>query len=133
MTLLVCPTAIRGTPSRTSRGDAGPASRTARRHRREASFASAAGEWSTRRIPTRLGGRGIAVRCDHANDAEVEALFARVRAEQGRLDLLVNNVTALPQRSELPAGARSLWDLHPFWEVPIAFWDAIHTVGLRSH
>jgi NAD(P)-dependent dehydrogenase (short-subunit alcohol dehydrogenase family) len=39
---------------------------------------------------TRLGGPGIAVRCDHANDAEVEALFARVQAEQGRLDLLVS-------------------------------------------
>jgi dehydrogenase/reductase SDR family protein 1 len=40
---------------------------------------------------------------------EVEALFARVRAQQGKLDLLVNNVTALPQRSELTEGAHSLW------------------------
>jgi hypothetical protein len=49
----------------------------------------------------------------------VEALFTRVHAEQGRLDLLVSNVNAFPQRSELPEGVRSLWDLHPFWEVPI--------------
>ena len=40
----------------------------------------------------RRGGRGIAVRCDHTDDAQVEALFARIRGEQGRLDLLVNNV-----------------------------------------
>ena len=38
------------------------------------------------------GGVGIAVRVDHTVPAEVEALFARVRGEQGRLDLLVNDL-----------------------------------------
>src|ERR1700754_4077661 len=37
------------------------------------------------------GGHGIPVRCDHVDDADVRSLFARVRQEQGRLDLLVNN------------------------------------------
>jgi NAD(P)-dependent dehydrogenase (short-subunit alcohol dehydrogenase family) len=41
---------------------------------------------------TALGGRGIAVRVDHLNPSEVEALVARIRAEQGRLDILVNDV-----------------------------------------
>src|SRR3712207_1203635 len=41
---------------------------------------------------TAAGGTGVAVRCDHTVDDEVAALFARVDAEQGRLDLLVNNV-----------------------------------------
>ena len=40
---------------------------------------------------TRLGGTGIAVRCDHTREDEVRALVARVEREQGRLDLLVNN------------------------------------------
>src|SRR6266853_5946824 len=40
---------------------------------------------------TALGGRGIAVPCQHGDDAQVEALFDRVRNEQGRLDILVNN------------------------------------------
>jgi dehydrogenase/reductase SDR family protein 1 len=80
-----------------------------------------------------MGGVGIAVRCDHAHDSQVEAVFDRVRAEQGRLDVLVNNVMATPQRRELPPGALSQWDLHPFWEIPISFWDAYHRVGLRSH
>jgi NAD(P)-dependent dehydrogenase (short-subunit alcohol dehydrogenase family) len=40
---------------------------------------------------TRRGGQGVAVRCDHMADAEVEALFARVEQEQSRLDVLVNN------------------------------------------
>src|SRR5207244_7081933 len=65
---------------------------------------------------TRLGGRGIAVRCDHANDADVEALFRRVQQEQGRLDVLVNNVIALPPLGEPFAGV-------PFWELPISVWD----------
>ena len=72
-----------------------------------------------------LGGQGIAVRCDHANDGEVEILFQRVREEQGRLDLLVNNATATPVGG-MPRGV-------PFWELPDALWDQLHTVGLRSH
>ncbi len=80
-----------------------------------------------------LGGVGIPVRCDHRDDAQVRAVFDRVRTEQGRLDLLVNNVMSTPQRGELPAGALSQWDLHPFWAMPIWVWDAFHTVGLRSH
>lgn len=38
------------------------------------------------------GGSGIAIRCDHSQAAEVEALFARVNAELGGLDILVNDI-----------------------------------------
>jgi dehydrogenase/reductase SDR family member 1 len=75
---------------------------------------------------TRLGGVGIAARCDHRNDMEVERLFARIAAEQGRLDLLVNNALGSPPQSVL-------WGSHKFWEVPIALWDDLIDVGLRSH
>src|SRR5262245_58526791 len=43
---------------------------------------------------TRMGGQGVAVRCDHRVDSEVEALFTRVSREQGRLDILVNSAIA---------------------------------------
>jgi dehydrogenase/reductase SDR family protein 1 len=66
------------------------------------------------------------VRCDHRVDSEVEALFARVRREQGRLDLLVNNAFASPEQ-------RLLWGGQRFWEIPIALWDDLIDVGLRSH
>jgi dehydrogenase/reductase SDR family protein 1 len=79
------------------------------------------------------GGVGVAVRCDHSDDGQVQAVFERLGAEHGRLDLLVNNVMSTPQRRDLPPGALSQWDLHPFWEVPLSFWDAFHVVGLRSH
>jgi dehydrogenase/reductase SDR family protein 1 len=70
-----------------------------------------------------LGGRGIAAACDHADDAHVAQLFARVAREQGRLDILVNNAFAVPD-GKLVA---------PFWELPIEQWDVMHRVGLRSH
>ncbi|MEO8084850.1 MAG: SDR family oxidoreductase [Ardenticatenales bacterium] len=38
------------------------------------------------------GGRGIAVRVDHGVEAEVIALFERVKADHGRLDVLVNDI-----------------------------------------
>jgi dehydrogenase/reductase SDR family protein 1 len=81
----------------------------------------------------RLGGRGVAARCDHTDDSDVEKVFEQVRTEQGRLDVLINNVMATPQRADLPTGARSQWDLHPFWEMPLSVWDSFHRVGLRSH
>ena len=71
----------------------------------------------------RSGGRGVAVRCDHRDDAQVEALFERVRAEEGRLDVLVNNAFSIPR--ELTSGL-------PFWEAPISNWDDMIDVGTRS-
>ena len=75
---------------------------------------------------TRLGGRGIAVRCDHRDDADVEALFARVVGDEGQLDLLVNNAFASPEQ-------RVLWSGQRFWEIPVTLWDDLIDVGLRSH
>jgi NAD(P)-dependent dehydrogenase (short-subunit alcohol dehydrogenase family) len=46
----------------------------------------------TAELVTELGGKGIAVRVDHLVPVEVEALVARIKAEQGRLDILVNDV-----------------------------------------
>src|SRR5690606_37501801 len=39
-----------------------------------------------------LGGKGVAVQVDHLEPDQVAALVARIRGEQGRLDLLVNDV-----------------------------------------
>ena len=72
---------------------------------------------------TARGGKGIAFACDHGDDADVERLFAFVRDTAGRIDVLVNNVFAIPE------GPLTL----PFWELPISSWDTMHRVGLRSH
>ena len=70
-----------------------------------------------------LGGKGIAVACDHRDDAQVEALFARVRAEHDRLDVLVNNAFIIPP---------SLTSGRKFWENPLSDWDDMVDVGTRS-
>ncbi|BCL16908.1 SDR family NAD(P)-dependent oxidoreductase [Micromonospora sagamiensis] len=68
---------------------------------------------------TRRGGRGIAVRCDHHDDAQVAALFARIATEQdGRLDLLVNNAWSGYERSD-----EARFDA-PFWQQPMWRYDA---------
>ena len=46
---------------------------------------------ATAREITEAGGNGIAVRCDHSDDEQVKALIERVMAEQGRIDILINN------------------------------------------
>jgi len=38
------------------------------------------------------GGEAVAIRVDHTVEAEVDALAARVRADDGRLDVLVNDI-----------------------------------------
>jgi len=78
---------------------------------------------ATAEAVTAAGGRGIAVYCDHADDAQVAQLFEQVRREQGRLDILVNNVTVLHD---------ALTATGPFWSKPLALADLLD-VGLRSH
>lgn len=68
------------------------------------------------------GGTGIAVQCDHANDAQVAALFDRIRCEHGRLDVCVNNAAAI--YDELTQPGR-------FWEKSLKLGDIID-VGIRS-
>jgi NAD(P)-dependent dehydrogenase (short-subunit alcohol dehydrogenase family) len=69
------------------------------------------------------GGKGVAVACDHGDDAAVAALFEQVSAEQGRLDILVNNAFTLSDDLLEPKG---------FWEKPLSnleMWD----VGVKSN
>jgi dehydrogenase/reductase SDR family member 1 len=77
---------------------------------------------------TRMGGVGIAARCDHRNDNETEALFERVKTEQGRLDILVNSAWAgyegLHDGSDFPLD-------QPFWERRLSHWDD-NLFGVRA-
>lgn len=56
----------------------------------------------TAELVSERGGVGIAVRCDHTVDADVERLFERVRRQRGRLDLLVNNAWGGYEQAEKP-------------------------------
>lgn len=76
----------------------------------------------TARAVTDAGGRGIALCCDHADDAAVAAVFAQIKGDDGRLDVLFNNATYMHPELITPK---------PFWEKSLEA-AAILDVGLRS-
>ena len=59
----------------------------------------------TAEMVTARGGVGIAVQVDHSVEAQVAALAERIRSEQGRLDVLVNDIW----------GGDELAEQKPFW------------------
>ncbi|MFD7416177.1 SDR family oxidoreductase [Kitasatospora purpeofusca] len=69
----------------------------------------------TAELVTAAGGQGIAVRADHLVPAEVAAVAARIEAEQGGLDILVNDIW----------GGEELFG----WNVPV--WEHDLDKGLR--
>ena len=69
----------------------------------------------TAELVTAQGGKGIAVQVDHLVAEEVRALVERIRVEQGRLDILVNDVW----------GGEKLFE----WNKPV--WDHDLENGLR--
>ncbi|MGE4605301.1 MAG: SDR family NAD(P)-dependent oxidoreductase [Myxococcota bacterium] len=77
----------------------------------------------TEREIQQQGGQAVGLVCDHHADAEVAEVFERIRRDDGRLDLLVNNATA---EMGSMIGKR-------FWELPLELWDDLIGVGLRSH
>jgi NAD(P)-dependent dehydrogenase (short-subunit alcohol dehydrogenase family) len=72
---------------------------------------------------TERGGKGIAVMCDHSDDAQVARVFEQIADEQnGQLDVLVNNAAYMhPQ----------LIEQKKFWEKELAAMGILD-VGLRS-
>ncbi len=71
---------------------------------------------------TQYGGVGIPVRTDHLVAEQVEALIARVRSEEGRLDILVNDISE---------GETHEW--RPFWKVSLDKGFRMLRNGLHSH
>ncbi len=72
----------------------------------------------------REGGCGIAVRVDHTREAEVAALFERVREERGRLDVLVNDIWG--------GDALTEWGT-PFWELALEKGFTLLERAVRTH
>ncbi|MGC4779137.1 SDR family oxidoreductase [Micromonospora chalcea] len=70
----------------------------------------------TAELVTAAGGTGIAVAVDHLDPEQVRALVERIDAEQGRLDVLVNDV----------------WGADPLitWEKPV--WEQPLDAGFRT-
>ncbi len=64
----------------------------------------------TAELVTEDGGIGIHAQVDHTQPEQVEQLFARVRSEQGRLDILVNDVWG---GDALTEWGKTFWKLDP--------------------
>jgi len=72
---------------------------------------------------TKRGGIGVAVPCDLGKDGVIEEILEkRIRAKEGRLDVLVCSAYTTP-----PAGIRG-----EFWKQDLEMWDFVNGLGLRQ-
>jgi NAD(P)-dependent dehydrogenase (short-subunit alcohol dehydrogenase family) len=78
----------------------------------------------TAELVTAAGGTGIAVRCDHSDASDVAALVERIRSDQGRLDVLVNDVWG---------GDPFLQFEKPVWEHPLDAALGVLRNGIETH
>ena len=74
--------------------------------------------------------KGIAIPCDHRDDQQVQAAFGRILDEQGRLDVLVNNVWG--GYENMVEEGEFTWT-RPFWQQPLWRWEAMFQAGVRAH
>ena len=78
----------------------------------------------TAELVSAAGGKGIAVRVDHLVADEVRALVERIRADSGRLDILVNDIWGGELLSE--------WD-RPVWEHNLENGLRLLRLGIDTH
>lgn len=71
---------------------------------------------------TARGGVGIAARTDHLNERQVAALCARIAREQGRLDVVVNDISE-----------GELHDWGPFWKADLDKGFRALRRGIHTH
>jgi NAD(P)-dependent dehydrogenase (short-subunit alcohol dehydrogenase family) len=78
----------------------------------------------TAELVSAAGGKGIAVQVDHLVAAEVETLVDRIRGEQGRLDVLVNDLW----------GGEKLFEWNkPVWEHDLQNGLRLLSLGVHTH
>lgn len=85
--------------------------------------------FSTAEEVTAIGGKGIGIPCDHTDDKQTEAVFARIARESKKIDILVNNAWA--GYENMHEGRRFTY-FKPFWEQPFWRWDAMFEAGVRA-
>ena len=78
----------------------------------------------TAEMVTAYGGVGIPVQVDHLDEAQVKALFVRVQAEQGRLDVLVNDIWG--------GDAYTVWG-KSFWEQDVQQGLKMMRTAIETH
>jgi NAD(P)-dependent dehydrogenase (short-subunit alcohol dehydrogenase family) len=82
----------------------------------------------TAELVSRVGGTGIAVQVDHLDSGQVRRLAERVRAEHGRIDVLVNDIWG----AERLKGPPSEWNT-PIWKHDLDTGLRILRLGVETH
>lgn len=78
----------------------------------------------TAELVTEAGGQGIAVQTDHLVPEQVASLIRRIGREQGRLDIMVNDIWGSENLVE--------WD-KPIWEHSLEKGLRVVDLGIRTH
>ncbi|SCL63459.1 NAD(P)-dependent dehydrogenase, short-chain alcohol dehydrogenase family [Micromonospora citrea] len=78
----------------------------------------------TAELVTEAGGTGVAVRVDHLVPEQVRDLVARIDAEQGRLDVLVNDIWG--------GDPLTTWE-KPVWEQPLEAGFRVLRLAVDTH
>jgi NAD(P)-dependent dehydrogenase (short-subunit alcohol dehydrogenase family) len=76
---------------------------------------------------TARGGKGIAVQTDHRDVGQVRALIDRIRSEQGRLDLLVNDIWGGDAWNDW------WWKISNFWKIPLEKGFEVINTAVNTH
>ena len=71
----------------------------------------------------------VQLRCDHLNDNDTAAAFARVAEEAGGLDVLVNSAWGGYER--MVENGAFTWSV-PFWQQPMHRWTSMIDGGVRA-
>ncbi|WP_227999985.1 SDR family oxidoreductase [Mycolicibacterium sp. P1-5] len=82
----------------------------------------------TAELVEELGGTGVAIQVDHLDPEQVGRLADRIRADYGRIDVLVNDIWG----AEILKGGPPMWD-RPIWEHDIADGLRILRLGIDTH
>ena len=82
----------------------------------------------TAELVTKLGGNGIAIAVDHLVPDEVKGLARRLKADFGKIDILVNDIWG----AELLKGGPPEWNT-PVWELDLARGLRILRLAIDTH
>ncbi len=75
-------------------------------------------------------GIGYGIKCDHTDDKQTNAVLESIIAEQGKIDILVNNVWG---GYEYFNDGTPFWEENGFWTAPLSRFDKAFTSGVRAH
>jgi NAD(P)-dependent dehydrogenase (short-subunit alcohol dehydrogenase family) len=76
------------------------------------------------------GGIGYGIVCDHEDDTQTKKVIERIVSEQGKIDVLVNNVWG---GYEYYNDGTEFWKEKGFWTSPISRFDKMFNSGVRAH